>query len=791
LRLEETAGVARTGWMARGGVPFAPGQVASADQMRVVDQHGTAQDAQLRPLARWHDGSIKWLLVSLQADLQPRQQETFVVEYGPGTHPEPSSTSLRVTDADRAITVDTGPLRLTVSKERFTLFEQVWLDRNQDGQFSDDEQIGRPGSFSLAHQGRRYDSRNDTRTYRVEIEDQGPLSVTLKATGWFRDETGQGFCQFITRLQAFAGQRYVKVIPTFIYTGFPANRYHFKHEGLTLPENETIQAIDLTFPLALSGELTARLGDEAGVFEGIVTEPLLLAQRSHDAFELRGLPSGNQLGRRAIGWAQLHDPRHGMSVVVRDFWQQFPKALKVDPTEPSLTVSLWPEQAGELDLQTTSAAFGPDAVARGSAYGLAKTHELVVDFHAAGTEAVEGHHFAHAVQEPLHLRPSAAWINDTGVLGRLAPNDTDRQLADELVLERLFDWATRQQDRFHWYGMLDFGDTMTWHRKEAYDKSYDSWGWHPEGRWGWFNCEAVGTHTGALLQYLRTGRWKYFQFGEDLTRHIMDVDTVHYNTIASDPRLAAVMDDEYSRVGSMHRHNANHWGGRNEEASHTSVVGILLYYYLTGDPRAHDVALEVGDFFLGEHITYSGHPDIAPQRTLANVLWGDVWLYELTHDERYLRGAAKWAAQLITGQRQDGSWVETYDPLSNTWTGQESSAYIAYYTLPALIAYHRLTDESAAALAIVNGTRYLMAHEEFYPFFDALAYGWQLTGEAQFLDEGQARLARLIEKQDRSGDSDRDGIISEKITYGRVSPFLYGIPFLFDPLEHAQDDDHH
>ena len=791
LRLEETAGVARSGWIAGGGVPFAPGQVASADQMRLVDEQGNAQPAQLRPLARWSDGSIRWLLVSLLADLQPRQQQAYVLEYGPATHAAPASTPLRVTDGDRTITVDTGPLRVTVSKERFTLFEQVWLDRNHDGQFSDDEQIGRPGSFSLAHRGRRYDSRFDTTTYTLAIEDQGPLSVTLKAAGWFRDEAGKGFCQFIVRLQAFAGQRYVKVTPTFIYTGFPANRYHFKHEGLTLPENETIQAVDLTFGLALSGELTGRLSDEAGVFEGIVREPLRLVQRSHDAFELRGLPSGTQTGRRSIGWAQLADHRHGLSVVVRDFWQQFPKALTVDPAAPSLVVSLWPEEAGELDLQTTSAAFGPDAVARGSAYGLAKTHEVIVDFHAAGAEAVEGHRFARAVQEPVQLRPSAAWVNDTGALGRLAPNDTDRQLPDEVMLERLFDWAVRQQDRFHWYGMLDFGDTRTSYRKEAYDKSYDTWGWHPEGRWGWFNCEAAGTHTGALLQYLRTGKWTYFQFGEDLTRHIMDVDTVHYNTVARDPRLTAVMDDEYSRVGSMHRHNADHWGGRNEEASHTNVVGILLYYYLTGDPRAHDVALEVGEFFLGEHITYSGHPDIAPQRTLANVLWGDVWLYALTRDEAYLKGAVKWAHRLFDGQQASGAWLETHDPWAKTWRGKEATLHMVSYTMPALIAYHRLTNESKAATAIVNGTRYLVDHEGFYPFFDALAYSFQLTGDASLLEAGQARLTKLIRKQHRNGDPDWDGALSEKLTYGRVAPFLYSIPWLFDALEGAQDDDHY
>src|SRR3990167_5722025 len=461
LRLEETAGVARSGWMAGGGVPFAPGQVGAAGQMRPVDEQGDAQPAQLRPLARWSDGSIRWLLVSLLADLQPRQQQAYVLEYGPATHAAPASTPLRVTDGDRTITVDTGPLRVTVSKERFTLFEQVWLDRNQDGQFADDEQIGRPGSFSLAHRGRRYDSRFDTTTYTLAIEDQGPLSVTLKAAGWFRDEAGKGFCQFIVRLQAFAGQRYVKVTPTFIYTGFPAKRYHFKHEGLALPENETIQAIDLTFPLALAGDVSGRLCDEQGVFEARLQEPLALIQRSHDAYEWRGAPSTLSGGHQASGWAELADQTHGMLVVVRDFWQQFPKALSLDPKQQTLEVALWPAEAGELDLQTTKDAYGPDAVARGSAYGLAKTHELVVEFHPAGLQSAELHRMAAAIQEPLHLRPSAAWVNETGVLGALASGEEAFQREEEQLLEQLSDWAARQQVRSAWYGMLNFGDTLS------------------------------------------------------------------------------------------------------------------------------------------------------------------------------------------------------------------------------------------------------------------------------------------------------------------------------------------
>jgi hypothetical protein len=115
---------------------------------------------------------------------------------------------------------------------------------------------------------------------------------------------------------------------------------------------------------------------------------------------------------------------------------------------------------------------------------------------------------------------------------------------------------------------------------------------------GWFNCEAVGTHTGALIQFLRTQDYKYLRFGANLARHIMDIDTCHYNTVLHDERLKRVISDDYSQVGSMHRHNADHWGDRNEETSHTNVNGLMLYYYITGDARARDVIEEVGDFFL-------------------------------------------------------------------------------------------------------------------------------------------------------------------------------------------------
>ena len=61
---------------------------------------------------------------------------------------------LRLMLGDDALTVITGPLKAVISKRRFDLSEQVWLDRDGDGRFEADEAMltspaerGRPSSW--------------------------------------------------------------------------------------------------------------------------------------------------------------------------------------------------------------------------------------------------------------------------------------------------------------------------------------------------------------------------------------------------------------------------------------------------------------------------------------------------------------------------------------------------------------------------------------------------------------------------------------------------------------------
>ncbi len=756
-----------------GGIPFPYGLLKHTTAFELESADGEKLPLQIRPLGFWEDGSVKWLLLNTQLPPGSSDRKFFLEIHKKSPPPDPE-TPLRVTEDARGVTVTTGPLQFLVNKSRFTLFEEAYLDQNGDRQFSPDEKVSSGGDLVIRHRGKEYRSSLSRDDYALVVKEQGPLRTTLKASGWFRNAQGEKFCQYQVEIQAFSGKSDVRVTHTFIYTGYPENIYHHEYKDAKLPENETIEeiAVEQSLPIQPEGY---QVGLPTQVLTGRMKKPLLISQPKQDAFQLLQENAVLHEGKEASGWVFASSPTVGASVAVRDFWQQYPKEILVDPSG-KWKISLWPRSAGELNLETQDIAYGPDAVARGSAFGLAKTHELLFSFQRLPIDSQALYEKFTLFQNAPLLHADPQWIYATYALGALGPYTPS--LEGEELLALLFDWAARQPKAFGWYGMLDYGDTRLWYRKEAYDKSYPDWGWHPEGRWGWFNCEQVGTHAGALLQFARTGKYSYLAFGETSARHIMDVDTVHYDTIANDPRLRGKIIGDHSHVGAMHRHNANHWGGRADEASHTHVLGLLLYYYLTGYERAFDVAKEVGSFYLRAPVTYIRHPDIAPQRAIANVLWGTTLLYEAMHDPRYKEAADRWAALFVEGQREDGSWGMNYNPRAGVWPDKSNTRFAALHTLPALIAYHRLTGNVRVKEAIAKGTDYLIRNEKYLPFFDALGYSYEVTGDTKYLEEGRRRLDVQIRAQNRSGDPLRHGMVFDKLTYDRVPPLLYSVPYL-------------
>lgn len=785
---------------AEGGVPFPMGEIREPHEVWLRDAAGPEPPFQARVAARWPDQSVKWLNIHFMTALRAGQGAGYFLEYGSEHKPIPDQKKIEVEDTNDKLAVVTGPLRAVLSKKNFYLFESVQLDLNSDKVFDAGETIVTKAPLTLTFQDDEYRTDLDDKTYRIEIEEKGNQRVVIKAAGWFQSEKGARYCRAIVRCYFYAGKSTVKVAHTLVYTGYPENSYYDKYKGIQLPANETLGSFGFRLPYQLPGGEGTRIyvGREKAGPLVIASLPATnlggRAKQSQTGIASVATPPRNDKEARFIqnawdqapenfsGWFDISTDKAGISVAIRHFRENFPKGFALDTAKDQIQVDLWPKEAGPLDLAVTGNALGPEDRARGNAFGLAKSHEVLFYFHPLDSEKSHAAQISGSFREPFIVRMNPYWTDATGVLGRLYPT-SERYATEEVMLDKLFDWAARQQRDFKWYGMLNFGDTLTWWRNEDEEQWYGEYGWHPTGRWGWYNCEGVGLHTGALLQFARSGRWKYFEFGKNLARHIMDIDTVHDNTIANDPRLKGKLDDEVSRVGSMHRHSGDHWSGRNEEASHTSVVGLLIYYYLSGDRRAFDVAKEIGEFFLQEPFTYTDHPDVAPHRAMANALWGDVLLYEATGDRRFKNAADKIIEIYLRGRQSDGSFLENYNPLDGTWSGSKHTSYMEGYALGAFMAYHELTQDEEVKEMLLKMVRYLGNATSGAEALHGISYAYFLTGDKTYLDMADKGLNELLANRQVSSDSLIDGLIYKKIIYHRPNAYLYSTPYVFEALE--------
>ncbi len=778
-----------------GGIPFPKGELKDQKSMRIRNAHGEELPFQSKVLAAWPDQSIKWLSLSLETTLNPGEGEGFYLDYGPQVKTMDFSSPMTISETADAIQINTGVMEVSLNKKIFYLYERIQLDRNSNHLFEASEEVSAKAKLTLMFQGKEYRTDLDSKSYKIEIEEKGPQKIVIKATGWYGSSDGNQFCQAVVRYYFYQGKSNFKISHTLIYTGYPANKQYPAYAMLRLPENEPIESFELKIPYNFSAEKNEQVSMGLSRSEPhaiIVGDQMSLFQRTYDDAEIHQDNQVLPMEDTFLGWMDMSNDQGGIAISLRHFRENFPKAFRVDRTKGELEISLWPKEAGVLDLSTSPKSLGPEDYARGNAFGLAKTHEVMLYFHAGNAMDSNALNQAQSFLEPFVIRTNPYWTDATGALGRLFPVDA-KYATEEKMLSRLFDWAARQPKNFKWYGMLDFGDTLTWYRKDDGDTpggvTYENLDWNPSGRWGWYNCEGIGTHYGALLEFVRSGDWKYFDFGENLTKHLMDVDTVHYDTVANDKRIKGQINGLYSAVGAMHRHSGDHWGGRTDEASHTNVAGILLYYYLTGNERAFDVAKEIGHYFLTEPFSYIDRPDVVPNRSMANALWGDVLLYQATWDDQYKKAADKIVKIILKGQESDGSFLENYNGLLKKWEGAKHELYMGGYMTWALMSYHELTQDEAVKESFLKLVRYLTPTEYTGPtILQAISYAYLITKDPFFITAAEQNLKVIMNNQQFSQDPLLDGLIYDKPIYHRPMAFLSTVPYVFGAFEEYYAD---
>ncbi len=583
VTVREPAGIPRQHWPLTFSVPYARGALRKDETVSVRDDTGAALPVQSRALSTWPDGSTRWLLVDTQVGLRANQVRRLRVEHGPRGH---TGAVLKVTTGAEAIDVDTGALRFSIPRSHFALLEGL-RPAGEKRPLS-----GAVGSVLVAGE-RRGDAQRPT---DVRVLEEGPLRTRIALTGTY----GNGF-DYEIRLDAYAGQPFVRVLHTFI------NRY--PKPFISVPRI----AIDLPLGEIKPGSYRAGVVDGRPRGDAIPADGVHLVQRDNTTAEIGGGAEPLQLA----GWVELPGARVSVGVAARWFWQEYPQSF--DVRRDGLSYNLWAPQADPAN----------------AGVGAAKTHEFAI--WVAGPRRLPAGVGA-ALTEPLIGVVDPQVIAASGALpDAVAPREPGARFARNAAdgAQRYLKRNTQEQwndcGRVHCtepglervrtgaFGMWNWGD---WNFRGYQDtvKGTDSWG----------NLEYDTTEVLALT-YAATGDPALLDATAAAARHYGDVDVIH----------AAPARPEW--VGMNHPKNPLHFSFQlgGPDLGHTWAQGLIDYYYLTGDERGLTAARGIADYLVNraQSGVLTGNPRQWgwPQIALLAV-------HEATGEKQYLDAARRYAS---------------------------------------------------------------------------------------------------------------------------------------------------
>ena len=195
------------------GVPFARGALTDAGRLTLRRTGGDDVPMGAQVLDRWPDGSVRWALVDLRADVGEQAGEAGV-EIGLLAAPHVAAGRTggtatpkgpRVTAAARGagIAVDTGAASFDLAPGAASPFQRVRVD---------DHDVIDAARTGLAVEGA--DGPLDVRIEALAIEGGTPLRTVVRADGVVRSPGGETVARLVMRLHFCAGSTVVRLLVT-------------------------------------------------------------------------------------------------------------------------------------------------------------------------------------------------------------------------------------------------------------------------------------------------------------------------------------------------------------------------------------------------------------------------------------------------------------------------------------------------------------------------------------------------------------------------------------------------
>lgn len=747
-RLREPAGVERRHAPLTAGLPFARGQLRTPERIVVRQADGRLLPSCVETRSTWPDGSIRWALLDSQIDLAAMAVSQVTISYGDDVQPAPAVTSsLQATSRPDAIDVATGALVVRLATTGPRLFGSV----SGPGHEYLDLPAIESDLCAWDAEGQAFPGNVDD----AQVEEANPLRLVVLAHGGFEHE-GTRLLSWIARVCFFAHSDSLQVYLTLVHDQ-DHPEVHLRRAALCLP-------------LGLGSQTQALAGSPGGLwqFDDAVDvspeAPLQLTQWNVERHRLEHSQPAQVFDRRVncTGWLQVADPERAITMKVRRPWQSFPKRwwtngrqigldlyADLTPLATDAGVTASGRRWTEIDYQPHPAHDQPLRIPQ----GMARTHEVHLQFGAPAAGAQQVDQWALSREMPLSLQLSSEHYAEAGVFGPFQPF---RESLWPLEL-KLRSFCRPPEGR----GFVNDGDVVQVERDG-------------EGRLQTRTTEnlAYDLPRSMLRQSLRTGDQRLMWETEAAVMHLMDVDTVHYQT--EHPEWIGGPYFEWSQ---------NHHYADTDEAklsgphtSHTWLGSLLDFYFVTGYRRALEVARLCADY-CRRAAPYEWTETLTPQRrqgaldaqtddwpySTRRVGWALTAMgtyYEAFAEERFLPAMESLVELLDVWQDDEGRWR---DQIGSHNRG--STPFMLSSVLQGLQLYHAATGEERARRMLIDGARYLARHGRtvegiFYykeaPVSDtphpstvmllpALTYVVEQTGDRQILDAGYRLFRWLID----------------------------------------------
>ena len=541
-------------WPTTLGVPIPQGELAGAGSVRLLGPETRPADVQVRVSARWPDGSVKWLLATFFASVPAKGKAAYVLEYGRDVRPAPAPAGLTVRrDAD-GLAVDTGAIRFRIDRTG----RIADVRRGQEPLLS-------PGgvceTIGTDEAGARYRPAGRA---ECTVEEAGPLRAVVRVASDLAGAKGPALLRVEKRIEAYRHSAMLRVHHTIV---------------VTRPELFT-RVKDLSYRIPVAGGATSwRLPRANGQAVSLAGAGASAFQRFDDEFVVGAEGKNAPTKGRLVG-AALPGSGGTVAVAVRDFWQNYPKALTVRPS--GLYVGLCPAfEAGVYDrFPFEKQGHHLYFYLRGGRYqlkrGVSKTHELLLCFARPPRRAG----LCSAFGRPPIAMAQPAWICGTKAFYDVAPRDEQRFALYERSVDRNLAAYAARRERAKDYGLLNYGD------------------WYGERGSNWGNIEYDTQHA-MFLEFIRSGNPLAWRLGESAELHNRDVDTIHWAPAPGD--VGAVYVHQMGHVGDYYDRSVPGTLGFPRggfTVSHAWVEGHFAHFFLTGDRRSYNTGRAIADYFI-------------------------------------------------------------------------------------------------------------------------------------------------------------------------------------------------